>query len=334
MKTITTLILSTASLVISSSLNAQLPRNCSEIHFVTPSAPSGVYTIDPDGSGPKPAMSCQCDMTTDGGGWTLVLNYMHQQNTSPDLRIMNDSLPLQGSTTLGGNEFGTAYWGHADTSTMNALHFDEVRFYGISSGHSRILHFKTSHAGTVSYFKTGIGSTLGISSNFTALTGHTAFLPAAIDMTVYDQGNYAMTNYPLWTGATYHWYLNGSDPNCINRWEVDDYPCNTPSTFHQIWVRQNVGLGMQSIQMQHWNMQISPNPISDYTVIKLENLQNTTATDAEIKIYNVLGDEIQANFQIAGDAFILNKGHLNSGVYFVRLFINGVCRDTEKLIIE
>jgi hypothetical protein len=34
----------------------------------------GVYYIDPDGVGANPAYACTCDMTNDGGGWTLVEN--------------------------------------------------------------------------------------------------------------------------------------------------------------------------------------------------------------------------------------------------------------------
>jgi len=44
---------------------------CKALHAAQPSALSGNYTLDPDGSGALQALSLYCDMTFDGGGWTL-----------------------------------------------------------------------------------------------------------------------------------------------------------------------------------------------------------------------------------------------------------------------
>jgi len=48
------------------------PASCAVIHTSNPTAPSGTYTIDPDGAAGAPAFSVTCDMTTAGGGWTVI----------------------------------------------------------------------------------------------------------------------------------------------------------------------------------------------------------------------------------------------------------------------
>jgi hypothetical protein len=46
--------------------------SCRAIKTAFPTAASGNYVIDTDGAGPKLPITVRCDMTTDGGGYTMV----------------------------------------------------------------------------------------------------------------------------------------------------------------------------------------------------------------------------------------------------------------------
>ncbi|HMU40463.1 MAG TPA: fibrinogen-like YCDxxxxGGGW domain-containing protein, partial [Pseudomonadota bacterium] len=52
--------------------SCQYAKNCKELLAGNAALADGPYTIDPDGSGPIAPLQVLCDMTSNGGGWTLV----------------------------------------------------------------------------------------------------------------------------------------------------------------------------------------------------------------------------------------------------------------------
>lgn len=192
--------------------------------------PSGTYYFNFNGN----TFQGVLDNDTDGGGWLMILNYVHVAGDNPAVTVRNTDLPLLGSSTLGDNEAGTANWGHMGNALAAAIDFDEVRFYGVTTGHSRIIDFKTNYQRVLDYLKTGTGSFSGINnpSNFTALTSHTANIPAQASSVFNDQGDFALTNFPFWRSGSFHWGIG-----LANRWEVDDFSLNGSSTIHRVWVR-------------------------------------------------------------------------------------------------
>jgi len=219
------------------------------------------------------------DNNTAGGGWLMILNYVHQGGTNPELNIRNTNLPLLGSSTLGDNEAASSTWGHFGNTLAAALDFEEIRFYGQTSLHSRVIDFTTKYPAAISYIKTGSGSFAGINNaaNYTLLGDHTASIPANAPDSWSNEGDFALTNFPFWRSSQAHWGIKGGG----NRWEVDGYPNNfNNSTIHRVWVRGDLSPAASEVETEitielneNGNASISS---SDFSISAVDNCGSVT----------------------------------------------------------
>jgi hypothetical protein len=92
-------VLSAAEIATHSSRVVTSQRSCAEILAARPGSPSGVYVIDPDGAGAEPSLSVYCDMTTMGGGWTLVFAPNNTNYASLNVDYTVPSPSLRGGAT-------------------------------------------------------------------------------------------------------------------------------------------------------------------------------------------------------------------------------------------
>lgn len=174
--------------------------------------------------------------TSEGGGWILVLQYVHKGGTNPPLAVIGagSNLPVTSTASLGADESSqTARWGNAGNLAMSQFGRNvELRWFGETSAHTRQVHFRSTVGDD--YVRTGIGSFSGINSDFTALAGHTANIPAAVNSVRFDKNDAAMTEFPFFRTGNFHWGIKGND----DRWEVDDFHDNeSQDTIHRVWVR-------------------------------------------------------------------------------------------------
>jgi hypothetical protein len=100
-------------------LACRFAASCRELRDVGTPTGDGLYTLDGDGEGGREPAPAHCDMTSDGGGWTLVLKVDGRATT-----FGYDSDLWTNEATMGTPDFDVS---EAKTTAFLNVRFSEVR---------------------------------------------------------------------------------------------------------------------------------------------------------------------------------------------------------------
>ncbi len=173
--------------------SARPGTSCANIKTVAPWSGDGIYIVDPDGAGPIGQLRVKCDMTRDGGGWTLVLKNRYQSGMAGK---------LDGWGTVDDLDYHQSDFYKLSDSTINAI---------IGDGKFDILG---DQAGYNSRYSNGNHEYVLV-RDYTATFTFTARVPESSTVTTFESYR-AADNLLVWRGRLACGNVGGVGVNCYD----------------------------------------------------------------------------------------------------------------------
>ena len=176
-------------------------------------------------------------------------------------------------------------------------------------------------------------------------TVYTGFVPLWQNLNLYDlndtlyNGEYGFSGHSSgWITTYFTWHILpvNRSANIIGDTMVIrfNFISDSIDNNREGWMIDNIKLyavdlgdGIDDIKPLQYK--ITPNPMSEISIIELENYNKI-----QLSIYNIQGQLIKQNNYINNQSIIINKNNLNPGIYFVKIKTDNGLTGIKKLIIE